>query len=469
MTLNAGAGGDTIAADDVGGAKYQRVKLALGADGTAADAPVGGGTEAGVLRVTLASDSTGVVSVDDNGASLTIDAPVGTPAFVRLSDGSAAITTLPVSLASVPSHDVTNAGTFATQATLSAETTKVIGTVNISAAQTIAAVTAISNALPAGNNNIGDVDVASSALPSGASTSANQTTIIGHLDGVEGSLTTIAGAIKAEDAVHASGDVGIMALAVRQNSQVDLGADGDYIPFTIDDTGGVRVSVVSGGITAAVHDAAANGDGVQLMGVASATPPTSVTTGDAVRLWATLDGAQVTAGQIVDDAAFGVATTRVVPVGLLADETATDSVDEGDAGVPRMTLDRKQIVTNYAHAPAGGWTPHVNLDVDETEDDIKTSAGKLGWIHVINRSTGVRYIKFYNATAANVTVGTTTPVLSFPVPTMADTNGAGFCINFGDVGTQFDTALSVAATTGVAHNDTGAPGTNDIVLNCGYL
>jgi hypothetical protein len=34
---------------------------------------------------------------------------------VRLSDGSSAITTLPVSLASVPSHAVTNAGTFAVQ------------------------------------------------------------------------------------------------------------------------------------------------------------------------------------------------------------------------------------------------------------------------------------------------------------------------------------------------------------------
>jgi hypothetical protein len=40
------------------------------------------------------------VAVTDNSGSLTVDAPVGTPAFVRLSDGSSAITTLPVSLAS---------------------------------------------------------------------------------------------------------------------------------------------------------------------------------------------------------------------------------------------------------------------------------------------------------------------------------------------------------------------------------
>jgi hypothetical protein len=75
----------------------------------------GGGTEATSLRVTLANDSTGLVSVDDNAGSLTVDAPVGTPVAVRLSDGAAFISTLPVSLASVPSHAVTNAGTFAVQ------------------------------------------------------------------------------------------------------------------------------------------------------------------------------------------------------------------------------------------------------------------------------------------------------------------------------------------------------------------
>jgi hypothetical protein len=35
--LNAGTGGDTIASDDVGGIKHQRVKRSLGRDGTAVD------------------------------------------------------------------------------------------------------------------------------------------------------------------------------------------------------------------------------------------------------------------------------------------------------------------------------------------------------------------------------------------------------------------------------------------------
>lgn len=55
------------------------------------------------------------VGINDSGNSITVDAPVGTPVFVRLSDGASAISTLPVSLASVPSHAVTNAGTFVVQ------------------------------------------------------------------------------------------------------------------------------------------------------------------------------------------------------------------------------------------------------------------------------------------------------------------------------------------------------------------
>ncbi len=66
-------------------------------------------------RLLVLATQSGTYAVTDNSGSLTVDAPVGTPVFVRLSDGSAAITTLPVSLASVPSHAVTNAGTFAVQ------------------------------------------------------------------------------------------------------------------------------------------------------------------------------------------------------------------------------------------------------------------------------------------------------------------------------------------------------------------
>lgn len=55
-----------------------------------------------VSGTVTANAGTGPFPVSDNAGSLTVDAPVGTPVFVRLSDGTSAIATLPVSLASLP-------------------------------------------------------------------------------------------------------------------------------------------------------------------------------------------------------------------------------------------------------------------------------------------------------------------------------------------------------------------------------
>lgn len=62
------------------------------------------GNQIGVSGVPVRVDPTGTTAqpVTDNAGSLTVDAPVGTPVFVRLSDGTSAIATLPVSLASLP-------------------------------------------------------------------------------------------------------------------------------------------------------------------------------------------------------------------------------------------------------------------------------------------------------------------------------------------------------------------------------
>lgn len=48
---------------------------------------------------------------------------------------------------------------------------------------------------------------------------------------------------KAEDAVHTSGDVGIMALGVRKDTAVALAADGDYMPSIYDGSGNMWVSL----------------------------------------------------------------------------------------------------------------------------------------------------------------------------------------------------------------------------------
>lgn len=116
---------------------------------------------------------------------------------------------------------------------------------------------------------------------------------------------------------------------------------------------------------------------------------------------------------------------------------------------------------------SGGTTIFRSIDLDESEEEVKATAGQVYWIHAMNMASSVRYLKFYNATAASVTVGTTTPVMTFALPTSGDTNGAGFTLAVPS-GIAFSTAITVAATTGVADNDTGAPGANEVIVNLGY-
>lgn len=63
VAITEGAG-TTIAADEVGGVKFQRVKLAIGADGTAVDVSPGtGGVDTGTLRVVLANNDPAVSGI----------------------------------------------------------------------------------------------------------------------------------------------------------------------------------------------------------------------------------------------------------------------------------------------------------------------------------------------------------------------------------------------------------------------
>ena len=102
---------------------------------------------------------------------------------------------------------------------------------------------------------------------------------------------------KAEDAVHGDGDTGVMTLAVRNDTLAALaGTDGDYAPLQVDASGALYVS-----------------------------------------------GTFSSNNVVLDDSAYTVGAGSVGVVGFLADETTPDSVDEGDVGVARMTLDRKQL------------------------------------------------------------------------------------------------------------------------------
>lgn len=150
---------------------------------------------------------------------------------------------------------------------------------------------------------------------------------------------------------------------------------------------------------------------------------------------------------IADDAAFTPATTKVNMAGFEADETATDSVDEGDAAAARVTLDRKVIVNPQPHT-AGGLTTGMFTGSDgstiltNAAQVIKASAGQLYGYFINNPNAAVSFVHFYNTAAASVTVGTTNPLFSLQLPATSAANLAF------PMGVVFSNAgWSIAATT----------------------
>lgn len=117
----------------------------------------------------------------------------------------------------------------------------------------------------------------------------------------------------------------------------------------------------------------------------------------------------------------------------------------------------------------GGLSVYRNLDIDETTgtttQQLKGSAGTLYQCIITNDTASTKeYVKFYNATAlTGSAAGTETPVITIPIAGATTTS-----VSFGPAGYSFDTGMTLAATTGIADADTGAPATNAIIVNCFY-
>ena len=166
ISITAGSG-TTIATDDVGGVQFQKVKLVDGTADSSTAIASGGGVEAGALRVTIASDSTGVVSIDDNGGAITVDGTVAvTNAGITTIAGAVAGTEMQVDVLTMPTVAVTNAGITSidgkitacnTGAVVLAAGTAGIGKLTANSGVDIGDVDVLS--IAAGDNNIGNVDI----------------------------------------------------------------------------------------------------------------------------------------------------------------------------------------------------------------------------------------------------------------------------------------------------------------------
>lgn len=206
-----------VATDKIAGVDYQQVKLVDGTLDSTTVIVAGGGVEAGALRVTLASDSTGVVSVDDNGSALTVD---GTVTANLSATDNAVLDTIDAAIDAINAKLVT--GT-------------VIGDVNLGATDN-----AVLDTIAASLSVLDDWDTSDTCkvtLQTGSAAigklAANSGVDIGDAD-----ITSVIPGVgatnlgKAEDAQHASGDTGVAVWGVRDDTLGIFSAtEGDYEPF----------------------------------------------------------------------------------------------------------------------------------------------------------------------------------------------------------------------------------------------
>lgn len=286
----------------------------------------GGGTQSTALRVTVASDSTGVLSVDDNDGSLTVDA-----ASLPLPTGAAtsALQTQPgVDIGDVTVNNAAGASAVNVQDGGNSLTVDGTVTANLAAGtNNIGDVDVLTlPAIPAGNNNIGDVDVASIAAGDNN---------IGNVDIVTMPNVTLAAGTNTNEVVGdvahntaAAGNPLLQGGYASAAAPTDVGADGRAVNAWHLRNGAAAVNITAAG--ALIAGDASNGLDV-----------------DVTRLPALVAG-NANIGD-VDIASIAAGTNYVGKVRLtdgtldssLVDETGTNAVDA---------------------VAVGGGTPHDSVD-----------------------------------------------------------------------------------------------------------
>lgn len=297
IAITAGSG-TTVATDDVSGVHYQKVKLVASADDSSAalsraeDAAHTSGDH-GIMALGVRNDANAALSgtdldytpiaVDSAGnpqVDIVAALPAGTNAIGKLAANSG-VDIGDVDVTSViPGSGATNLGKAEDAVHASGD----VGVLALGVRQAANAPLSgtdgdyeplqtdanghlkvnVIDALPAGTNAIGKL-------------AANSGVDVGDVDVtsvIPGSGATNLG--KAEDAIHASGDVGVMALGVANEANTVLAANGDYIPLAVDTEGNLRI------VGNRDHDAVDAGEVVGVGGrtIAHGANPTAVAAAD---------------------------------------------------------------------------------------------------------------------------------------------------------------------------------------------
>ena len=281
------------------------------------------------------------------------------------------------------------------------------------------------------------VDVVSSALPSGAATSANQSTVIGHLDGVEGLLTTIDSDTSNLSVVGGGTEAAAIRVTIANNSTGVLSVDDNGGSLTVDGTvAATQSGTWNVGSITTLPSIPAGSNNIGDVDIASGTV-TTVTT--------------LTGGGVAHDSADSGNPHKVGGRARTSDVTAVANDDRIDQIHDSLGA---QVVRPYAlhENLVSGATSAIT---DTTSTSVIASAG----------ASTRNYITSVLVTNSHATVGTTVTITDGSGGTAlyrgyAAPVGGGFAVSF-------PTPLRGSAATAV-HAVCGTTGSNVYVSASGY-
>lgn len=313
----------------------------------------------------------------------------------------------------------------------------------------------------------------------------------------ETTLAQIAAAVRAEDTPHVSGDVGMMALAVRADAEGTLSIpNGDYAPLQVNAVGRLKVSaqpglydIVTGPITANSQtvfcqvDRASN---VMLHMVATGLSGHNVTFEGSIDSTNGTDGAWF-AIQVVRSNANTIETTSGVLAATptYAWETSVNGlsfvrvratahtggtalwkIQRGSYAtepIPAAQISGTQPVSGTVTAtvtagtvnPVVPATPYIlNSAASTNEALILTGTSGLQAFYATNTGATAAFVKLYNKATAPVSSDIPAMILAVPA---AVSGVPGVCtLPIGFSGFRFALGLGIRVTGGVADNDTTA-------------
>lgn len=158
---------------------------------------------------------------------------------------------------------------------------------------------------------------ADAAVTNPASSASVVALLKGLITQLQSGTTTLA---KLEDAAHASGDAGIMSLAVRNDTRATFGADGDYSPTAVGSAGNPLVSPVPttlSGWSPTTYRAVAAASGVIKASAGKVFDLVVYNDNAAARYFQLFNLTAVPADGVAAAVAFGIPTktTLVIPIG----------------------------------------------------------------------------------------------------------------------------------------------------------